>query len=404
MSIKFQCIECGRKYEAKQDISYVCPVCALSQKPMMPVRGVLRIILPYDKLSERLDRYTFQPTDLLPIEAKFLPDYPVGNTPLIAPHRIRSELNFANLFLKDESGNPTGSLKDRASYLIAALALKLGEKKIAVASTGNAASAMAGVASCCGLDCVIFVPQNAPKAKLAQALIYGARLIPIKGSYDEAFELSLKFTEKYGGINRNTAYNPFTIEGKKTAALEIFLQLDYRAPDMIFIPTGDGVILSGIYKGFYDLFQFDWIEKIPQLVAVQAQGSNALVRGIATGSIKPQKGAHSIADSICVAVPRNGIMALKDIESSGGFGVTVSDKKILRAQQYLATKAGIFVEPAAACAFAGFLKSKDQLDGNSTIVILLTGNGLKDVPAVLNNLQLPEPVKPYVDEIIFVDH
>ena len=399
MNFEYQCIECGRKYEIEQNILYVCPVCSMSQKPMEPIRGGLRIILPYNKLSAKLDRYTFHPHDLLPIEAEFLPTYPVGNTPLIAPGQIRLEQNFPQLFLKDESSNPTGSLKDRASFLVAAVAKKLGANRIAVASTGNAASAMAGVAAFCGLDCIIFVPQNAPKAKLAQSLIYGAKVIPIKDNYDKAFELSLEFTEKHKCINRNTAYNPFTIEGKKTAALEIFIQLDYQVPDVIFIPTGDGAILSGIYKGFYDLYQFDWIEKVPQLIAAQAEGSNAIVRGITSGNIEPLKNASTIADSIRVAAPRNGLMALKDINSSCGFGVSVSDEEIVYAQQYLGKKAGLFVEPAAACAFAGFLKAKEKLDNNLKIVILLTGNGLKDTAVALDNLKIPEPVEPSIENV-----
>ncbi len=399
MDFTYQCVECGRKYEISETMVYVCPVCALAQKSMEPVRGVLRIILNYQNLSGQLDPYSLNPRDFLPVDPQLLPDYPVGNTPLHTSRRIREEQQFPNLYFKDESANPTASLKDRASLLVAALARKMGSKRVVVASTGNAGCSMAGVAAHCGLECILFIPQDAPKAKLVQSMSYGARVIPIIGTYDDAFELSLKYTGKYEGINRNTAYNPFTIEGKKTAAIEIFIQLGNRAPDIIFIPTGDGVILSGMYKGFYDLFQFDWIDRIPRLIAVQPEGSDAIVRSIHSGQIQQKHGAKTVADSLCVEVPRNGIMAIKDIRNTDGFGVTVSDLEIMDAQTYLGAKAGIFAEPAAACAFAGFLKVREQLDREATIVILLTGSGLKNIPAAQDRMHFPEPVAPDIDVI-----
>jgi len=376
---------------------YVCPVCALMQQPKQPCRGVLRIMLSYDKQAAILDRYSFHPYDLLPVDRNFCPNFPVGQTPLIAPDLIRKELGFSQLYVKDEGRNPTGSLKDRASFLVAAMAHEFAEKKIIVASTGNAASSTAGIAAASGLESIVFMPAHTPPAKIAQSLILGARVILVHGDYDDAYELSLRYTEKHGGMNRNTAHNPFTIEGKKTVSLEMFIQLEQQTPDMVFIPVGDGVILSGVYKGFFDLFQFDWIEKIPQLVAVQAEGSAAIVNGLTTGNIEPLTEAHTIADSIAVTAARNGILALKDIKSANGFGITVSDAEILAAQKYLGHKAGIFVEPAAACAFAGFLKAKDKIDPQLKVVVLLTGNGLKDIPTVLNHLTIPEPVAPDVD-------
>ena len=391
MDFHYQCTECNREYD-NSTVRYTCQVCSQGQQPINTIRGVVRVILPYHKLNQTFSKNQFAVNRLLPIEPAYLPGYPVGNTPLIRPPLLVRELGFSHLFFKDEAANPTGSLKDRASFLIAAQALKVGATSVVVASTGNAASAMAGIGAWCGLPVIIFVPHTAPRAKLAQSLIFGAQVFRLKATYDDAFDISLKYTQKHGGLNRNTAYNPFTIEGKKTAAFEIYQQLGHRAPDVIFIPTGDGVILSGIFKGFFDLQQLDLIEKIPQLVVCQAEGSDVIVKGLMTGTIEPRQDAHTIADSISVKVPRNGLLALKDVKASNGFGITVSDNEILNAQSILGRTAGLFVEPAAACAFAGFLKVREGLDPEKTVVVLLTGNGLKDVRSALKSVKLPTAI------------
>ncbi len=377
MKIDYRCCECGKAF-SKEGVVYLCGECGPKRKRGEALRGVLRIDLPADELRRTLDPVRFHPHQLLPLGPEKIPSYPVGDTPLIAPERLRSDLGFEHLFIKDDGLNPTGSLKDRASLLVAAQALSLGITEIVMASTGNAASAMAGVAAHCGLETRVFVPASAPAAKLAQCRIFGAEVVTVDGTYDEAFELSLEESEKTGALNRNTAFNPMTIEGKKTAALEIFRDLRWCAPDVVFVPVGDGVIISGIFKGFLDLKELGWIREVPRLVAVQAEGSDAVVRGIETGSVEPRRGARTVADSILVEAPRNGIMALQDVAASKGFGVTVSDEAILAARRRLGRTAGIFAEPAAAAAFAGFLKVKEKLDPASTIVILVTGSGLKD--------------------------
>lgn len=402
MNYYFQCIECNQTYKPAKNMLYVCPSCSLQQKPMHPLKGGLRVILPYSELRKELDKFSFHPHALLPVEYDFLPNFSVGDTPLVVSDRICKDLDFPELYFKNDGLNPSASLKDRASFLVAAIAKKFGIQKLITASTGNAASSMAAVAAACGMESIVVIPHNTPKAKLVQSFIYGANVIPIKGTYDKAFELTIKYTNKYGGMNRNTAYNPFTTEGKKTVALEIFKQLDNSSPDIVFIPTGDGVILSGVYKGFYDLLQLNWIKKMPRLVSVQAEGSNVINRAIATGRLESATDVQTIADSISVAAPQNGIMTLKDIVSSNGYGVTVTDQEIIKAQQYLGRTAGLFVEPAAASAFAGFTKGKDKISKKEKIVILLTGNGLKDVPGALKYLDLPQAVKPDLDSINLV--
>ena len=260
----YVCSECGRKYPLEPQVM-VCPHCAQAQEADRPLRGVLEVALRGETGG------AWDVCDLLPVSRSYFPPIPVGDTPLWEPGRLRESTGLSRLFIKDDSANPTSSLKDRASYLVAAYARERHIADIVVASTGNAASSMAGVGAAAGLNVTIFVPQTAPRAKLVQSLQYGARVITVAGNYDRAYELSLEYSRRYGGLSRNTAYNPLTIEGKKTAALEICKQLG-RAPDFVFVPVGDGVILSGVYKGFRDLVQLGVISRVPVVYAVQAEG------------------------------------------------------------------------------------------------------------------------------------
>ncbi|RKZ33540.1 pyridoxal-5'-phosphate-dependent protein subunit beta, partial [bacterium] len=291
LSFYYQCTECGSEYEITPEIM-VCPICSRKQKNYEPLRGILSVEIAGELPDE------FEILDILPVEKKYFPDIPVGDTPLWEPKNIRDELGFTNLFLKDDTLNPTGSLKDRASYLVAGFVRKHNINNIAVASTGNAASSMAGVGASAGISVTIFVPKNAPQAKLIQSLQYGARVIPVDGNYDYAFDISLEYSRITGALSRNTAYNPLTIEGKKTVSLEIFKQLG-KAPDFIFVPVGDGVILAGVYKGFLDLKKLGYITDIPIVYGVQSQGSSAICDYFHTGKFTKSYSAETIADSIC---------------------------------------------------------------------------------------------------------
>lgn len=376
----YQCTQCGREFDITPELM-LCPDCSRNQKPDEPLRGVLEV-----KLSGRLRRQ-LKVSDLLPVAAEYFPMIPIGNTPLWRPANLSQKLGFPNLLIKDDTYNLTGSLKDRASYLIAAFAKREGIKTIVLASTGNAASSMAGVGAAAGLNIIIFLPENAPKAKMVQALQYGARVIPVAGSYDDAFDLSLEYSRRHKILSRNTAYNPLTIEGKKTVALEIYHQLG-KAPDYIFVPTGDGVILGGVYKGFRDLLQQRIIAKVPTVVAVQAEGSDALASAFEKGEFTPIN-AQTVADSIAVGIPRNGYYALKQLKEYGGKCVTVSDDAILNAQRELSSAAGLFAEPAAAASYAGLLEMKDELEKDASIVLLVTGSGLKDIDVAMTKIEFP---------------
>jgi threonine synthase len=362
----------------------VCPLCSQHQQEDEPLRGILEV-----SFEGQLQKH-FAPLDFLPIENQYFPPIPVGNTPLWAPQRLRNTLGYPHLYLKDDTANPTGSLKDRASYLVAAFARKYQIKDVVVASTGNAGSSMAGVGAAANLNVTLFLPKTAPPAKMVQALQYGAHLIRVDGNYDMAYEQSMAFSREKGGLSRNTGYNPMTIEGKKTAALEIFLQLG-KNPDYLFVSAGDGVILGGVYKGFRDLVKAGIAAQVPVIYAVQAEGSSAISRALHKRG-KFERAVHSttIADSIAVDIPRNGYYACKQLQNHHGECLTVSDEAIVQAQKTLSSETGLFAEPAAATAFAGFLKVHHDLSPEATIVLLITGNGLKDIATAMKGVHIPE--------------
>jgi len=378
----YTCIECGRSFAIRRDLM-VCPECSLKQQPDEPLRGVLEVSFE-GKFKEDFDIF-----DLLPVERKYFPPIPVGNTPLWTPFNLRKKTGFPELFIKDDSLNPTGSLKDRASFLVAAFAVREKIKDVVVASTGNAASSMAGIGAAAALHIKIFIPASAPRAKRVQALQYGAEVVSVDGNYDRAYDLSMEYIKEYtkthGVLSRNTAYNPLTIEGKKTVVLEIFKQLK-RVPDYLFVPTGDGVILGGVYKGLKDLLRAELIERIPTVYAVQAEGSSALSRAFKEGSFDKTYRSKTVADSIAVDIPRNGYYALKQLRAYSGRCVEVHDDAIISAQRELASTTGLFAEPAASAALAGFLKVKEEIPHDSTVVLLVTGSGLKDIDTAMKGI------------------
>ncbi len=391
MDFHYRCSECSRRYDISPDLM-LCPDCSLRQQSQEPLHGILEVELT-GKIDDKFEVY-----DLLPVDRQYFPDLPIGKTPLWQPPHLNLKLAYPNLFIKDDTCNLSGSLKDRASWLVTAFAKKEGIREIVVASTGNAASSMAAVGAAAGLQVTIFIPESAPRAKLIQSLQYGARVILCVGNYDTAFDLSLDFCKQSAQIlSRNTGYNPLTMEGKKTVALEIYQSL-HRAPDFVFVPVGDGVIMGGIYKGFRDLHKSGLIDKIPTVVAVQAQGSNAVYQAWRKGHFR-KVASHTIADSIAVDMPRNGYYTLQQLKRYQGRCITVSDDEILCAQKELSSQAGLFTEPAAAAAYAGFLKIKQIIDQQATIVILATGNGLKDVDAAAKMVEFPQKAITSLEEL-----
>lgn len=391
MEFRFRCSQCGAGYPIAPEAT-VCQACAKEQRPDEPLRGVLEVELNGTAGPD------FSVADLLPVEREFFPPLPVGNTPLWKPENLRRELGLPHLFIKDDGANPTSSFKDRASFLVSAMAKKAGISEIVLASTGNAGSSMAGVGAAAGQRITLFLPAAAPRAKLVQALQYGAKVHRVEGTYDQAYDLSLEYSRRFGGLNRSTAYNPLTLEGKKTVSLEIFKQLGNKVPDYVLIPTGDGCILGGVSKGFRDLVRLGLARRMPTLIAVQAAGSDALARAFESGSFSPRP-SKTIADSISVDTPRNGYYALKQLKEHGGRAVTVTDREIMAAQARLARTTGLFTEPAGAAAAAGLFKLAPELDPGATIVVLATGNGLKDIDTAGQGVELPDATITSLDDI-----
>jgi threonine synthase len=400
-AFQYCCTTCGKNYQ-RDEVRYLCPSCAKNYRPGIPLVGVLSVQFDYAAIKRRFRKQSPDWSLFSAVEPKHYPPYVHGNTPFFPAAKLGQAFGFENVWLKNDGLNPSGSLKDRASFLVVAEANRLKEPSIVTASTGNAASALAAVcASAPAKQAVILVPETAPKAKLVQMLLYGARVLPVKGTYDDAFRLSLEYTARKGGLNRNTAYHPLTIEGKKTVGLEIYQQNRFRVPDVILVPVGDGVIISGVYKAFYDLKAAGLIARFPRLVCVQAERSAAIHRYIQTGKYHNARSPQTIADSISVSVPSNAHMARRAVKESRGFSITVSDKEILLAQRTLAEKAGVFAEPASAATVGALkkLQQSEQLGPAEQIVLLLTGHGLKDVEAAMRNIRIPDSIEPTVEAL-----
>ncbi|MGA9351710.1 MAG: threonine synthase [Anaerolineae bacterium] len=407
-----KCVLCGAEYDVGE-VLYVCP--------KHGDEGILDVVYDYELISRRLTkdhlardpqtRSIWRYADLLPIaDPSLAPPLQVGWTPLYRTERLGERLGLKQLWVKDDGREPTASFKDRASAVGVAKALELGRDVITCASTGNAASSLAGLATSVGLTTYIFVPQTAPQAKVAQLLIFGANVIMVEGTYDQAFDLCLEASKEYGWYSRNTAYNPYLSEGKKTAALEICEQLGlalspskgWEAPDRIFVSVGDGCIIGGLWKGLKDLIALGFIDKMPKLMGVQAEGAAPLVRAWREGTeeIEPIV-LNTLADSIAVGVPRDRIKALRAVRQTGGEFVAVSDEEILDAMRVLARGAAVFAEPAGAAGFAGLAKlvREGRIDPEERIVVLVTGNGLKDVASAIKATGQPHLIEPTMEDL-----
>ncbi|MGQ9477115.1 MAG: threonine synthase [Candidatus Bipolaricaulia bacterium] len=399
--VALRCITCGSSY-GPEELDYTCPRCG-------PRRGTLEVLYDYSKIRRgftreslsRSQNYTiWRYLPILPVEdERFIQPLRVGWTPLYRFERLAREYGVRELYIKDDGVNPTASYKDRASALAVIKAQEKGKKIITCASTGNAASSLAGFAANTDLTTIIFVPKSAPQAKLAQLLIYGAKVLAVEGSYDQAYDLCLEAAERYGWYNRSAAINPYLVEGKKTGALEIAEQLDWEVPDLVLVPVGDGSVISGIYKGFHDLLELGFIGAIPRIIGVQAQGADPIRRAFARYSgdedevvIEDQE-AKTLADSIAVGKPRDIVKAVKYVSQAKGSFIAVSDQEILSALGELAKRTGVFAEPAAAAAYAGFraLAEQGRLSKSDRVVIMITGSGLKDIAAAREAAEVKEP-------------
>ena len=390
-----KCLSCGREHDA-EGMRYRCSACGENLEVVYDYPAVSSR-LNRDVLAAREDRSIWRYWELLPLsDRRWIMPLQIGWTPLYKARRLEKRLGLSSVYLKDDGRNPSASFKDRASAVAVAKALELGFETIAGASTGNAASSTACLCASLGKSPVIFVPRTAPSAKVAQLLVFGARVYAVNGSYDDAFDLCTRVCEKFGWYNRNTGLNPYTREGKKTVSFEICEQLGWKAPDKVLVPVGDGNIISGTWKGFKDLREVGLIDRLPKLIAVQSSLSRAVADALeGDGKIRPVK-ATTIADSISVDLPRDGLAAVKAVRESGGEGVTVGDEEITSAILTLAREAGVFAEPAGATALAGLIKLKEggRIKKNETVVCLVTGNGLKDIQTAIKVTGKPTLIEP----------
>jgi threonine synthase len=401
--VGLKCVLCGAEYQM-DEVPYVCP--------KHGNEGILDVLYDYDWIKTRFTKESlarnpetsiWRYLPLLPVtDAAAIPPLQVGWTPLYPVRRLRAQLGLSDLWVKDDGREATASFKDRASAVGVARALELDRATMTAASTGNAASSLAGIAASVGMPTYIFVPETAPQAKVAQLLIFGANVIMVRGTYDQAFDLCLEASAEYGWYSRNTAYNPYLSEGKKTAALEVCEQLDWQAPDRIFVSVGDGCIIGGLWKGLKDLHALGFIDRMPKLMGAQAEGSAVLVKAWESGTeeIEPIV-PHTLADSISVGIPRDRIKALRAVRQTGGEYVAVSDDEILNAMRVLARTSGVFAEPAGAAGFAGLQKMlrEGRVDVNEKIVVMVTGNGLKDVASAIKATGKPHLIDPTLQDL-----
>lgn len=381
-AVGYRCVNCNESFNFGE-LLYTCPKCSSN----------LQIEYDYEKIKSNFSKDDLKNSNDLSIW-RYLPLYPVktrfdlpkvGWTPLYKTEKLGSILGLKNLYIKDDGKNPSASFKDRASSIVLSKAIESNIKVIAGASTGNAGSSTACLASALGLKAIIFVPRKAPKAKIAQLLIFGSTVVSVNGTYDDAFDLCLKASKEFGWYSRNTGYNPFTREGKKSVSFEICEQMNWNVPDVVFVPVGDGNIISGVWKGFKDLYNIGFINKLPRLVAVQAEKSNAISQAFITNSEIKEVSGDTIADSISVSIPRDGQSAVLALKESKGTAIEVSDKEILDAIPTIARNTGIFAEPAASASYAGLQKALEKgfVDKDENILLLITGNGLKDIDNAL---------------------
>lgn len=401
-----RCAHCGTLYDPGQ-VQYACLIDG----------ATLDAEYDYDSIRTHIEAegwpnvrgmWRYKPALPIPVEA-VEPPLLVGDTPLTSSDVASARLNVRRVWVKDDGRNPTASLKDRASSFIVGKAFADRHPVVTTASTGNAAAALAGTAASVGLPVVIFVPASAPTAKITQLMIYGAHVLLVDGTYDDAFDLCLQASDQFGWYCRNTGYNPYTREGKKTVSYEIAEGLSgatgqFRAPDVVMVSVGDGNIISGVHKGFKDLHALGLINHVPRIIGVQAKGSNALYTAWKTGqdphTLTPIK-AETLADSISAGLPRDPILAVRAATETRGAFIEIPDDAILAAIPDLARLTGIFTEPASAATWAGALAASQQgiIGAEDEVVLILTGNGLKDIATAQRSVSTPLTIQPRLSAV-----
>jgi threonine synthase len=389
----YHCFACEEIQAADFD-GWLCPSCGSN----------LDVINDRDTILTQVRQSPFD-TARIPLQ--------IGDTPLYPAERLGQSIGLRNLYLKDDTVNPSASSKDRASAFAVLRALDSGAETVAVASTGNAGSSLACVAAAAGIQAVVFVPEDAPVAKLTQALSFGATVLAVRGNYDDAFELCLSAADEFGWFNRSTGINPFTREGKKICAWEIWASLDGGVPDRIVVPTGDGNLLSAMWKGWCELKAVGLIDRLPKIDCAQSSASAAInrtvhrIRNSESTNVQWSEvdvesvNASTVADSISVDRPRDGLAAVRAIVESGGEAITVPDDDILAAIPEMASLSGVFPEPAAAAPWAAVkqMVSDGKIEPDELVVCLVSGNGLKDIATARSAVGRPQLIDLSLDAV-----
>ena len=387
------CSKCGTKYEP-------------SENPVMCRKrdlGRLDVIYDYDEVSARFDRRAlasrksrdvWRYEELLPVSTGFAVRLGEGGTPEVRARRLGEKLGMKSLSLKDDTRNPTASFKDRAMAVGSAKAVELKKRDVAIGSSGNAAASLAAYSAAAGMRCHAFVPPDAAAGKIAQLLLYGASITTckqVKEGEDATVMAMLEAVEKLGYYPCPSfgPFNPYQVEGPKTMVYEIYEQRGWKDVDVVLVPTGSGCLLTGIWKGLQDLKKLELINSFPRLVAVQPAGNRALVDAMQKGTplegLTPEPYPESVAGGLLDPYPWDGDAALAAVKKTGGVGVSVSDREILRSVRELAAYEGIFAEPSGAAGLAGLerLLSEGRIAADEEVVVLVTGSGLKEPDRVI---------------------
>jgi len=388
------CSKCGSTYEPEES-----PVMCRKRD-----FGRLDVEYDYDAVSAKLTRASLKSRgardvwryeELLPVRQRFAVKLGEGNTPLILAKRLGEKLGISNLYLKDENRNPTASFKDRAMAVGIAKAVELGKKDVAIASSGNAAASLAAYSAAAGIKCHAFVPDDAAIGKIAQLMLYGATIRRCKQERegeDATVQAMLRAVDEFGYYPCPSfgPFNPYQVEGPKTIPFELNEQHAWDGIDWLFIPTGSGCLLTGVWKGLQDLKGVGLVESYPRLVSVQPKGNQPLTKAINKhlrfDQIVPEAYPESVASGLLDPFPWDGDSALKGIEKTRGAGVSVDDPAIMQAVRDLAACEGVFAEPSGAVGVAGLrrLLREGTVRKDDTSVVLVTGSGLKEPDKVIS--------------------
>ncbi len=397
-----ECINCGAKYDINE-IVYFCRRCG----------DLLEVKYDFQELADKLEKSSWRDVplsvwrykDLMPIrDISKIISLNEGGTGLHSCRKLGKQLGLLNLFVKNEGENPTGSFKDRGMTVGVSKANELGAKNVICASTGNTSASLAAYAAKAGMQCTVLIPAGKiAYGKLSQAMIYGAKVLQVRGNFDESLEMVLKMAEKHPSIYLLNSINPFRVEGQKSLGFEICDQLDGEAPDRIVVPVGNAGNISAVWKGLTEYNQLGFIKKLPKMTGIQATGSAPIAQMIKSGrdEMIPVKTPETLATAIRIGAPISWKKAVNAIRKSGGTAETVTDNEILSAQKMLARTEGIFVEPASASAIAGLNKliNNGTIQKDERVVCVTTGHGLKDPDTAVKMSEKPIEVEAEVKAI-----